>query len=301
MEKQTVKPELTKESKKTEMSVDGKSGLDGVFLNGTDAEEFYAYKRKKRAVEIAERITRSEGSLMGAEDVQRVCERARRLKQKAVQLPLTKLSQAKYYLSGSDVKLDCVIGGTGETLAKVKTYEAKCAVKNGAKEITLKISPSYVDACRFTEIRREIKRVKRAARKAVVKVAVENGCTPTALSRAARMASEAGAKYFCIPYFSGCEKLRLDLTGGCQLQVGGVTDVAAFKRLADLGVQRIVTDNAWEIYNDWLKEESEKQSPQTPKVEEKPKTIVKAALESAVGNPQNDYRCRLEGTSLKFF
>ena len=301
MEKQTVKTELTKENEKTDMPMDGKNGLDGVFLNAADAEEFRAYKKKKRAMEIAERITRSEGSLMGTEDVQRVCERARRLKQKAVLLPPTKLSQAKYYLSGSDVGLDCVIGGTGETLAKVKVYEAKCAVKNGAKEITLKLAPSYVDACRFTEMRREIKRVKRAAKRAIVKVAVENGCAPTALSRAARIASEAGAKYFCVAYFSGCEKLRLDLTGGCQLQVGGVNDTATFQRLADLGVKRIVTDNAWEIYNDWLKEESEKPSLPAPKVEEKPKTTVKTALECATVNPQNDYRCRLEGTSLKFF
>lgn len=300
MEKQLQSTELTKDKAQME-----EKGNDGVFLNGADAEEFRAYKKKKRISEIAERIARSEGSLMGAEDVQRVCERARRLKQKAVQLPLTKMSLAKYYLSGSAVEMDCVIGGTGETLAAIKAYEAKRAVKGGAKEITLNIAPSYVDGCRFAEIRKEIRRVKRAAKKASVKVAVEKECSATALSRAARVAAEAGASYFCVSYFAGCEKLRMDLTGLCKLQVSGVPNAAAFQRLADAGVGRIVTDNAWEIYNEWMKEE-------TPlPVKEPVREIVKEKpiqRKTETGKPDletlkkgNDYHCRLEGTELKFF
>lgn len=304
MEKQTVQTELTKANESVQEKPRETERANGVFLNATDAEEFRAYKRKKRALEIAERITRSQGTLMGAEDIQRVCERARRLKQKAVQLPLTKLSQAKYYLSGSNVLLDCVVGGTGETLAKIKAYETKCAVKSGAKEITLKLAPSFIDGCRFSEIRKEIKKVKRAAGKAVIKVWAESGCVSTALSRAARIASEAGVSYFCVSYFSGCEKLRLDVTGGCKLQISGVNDADTFKQLTDLGVARIVTDNAWEIYNEWLKEEeTEKQAEKAEVREEKPAPVTakKAALERALTKPENDYRCRLEGTTLKFF
>ena len=295
MEQQQKTTEFTKENAKAE----SKAATDGVFLNGADAEEFRAYKKKKRVTAIAERIARSEGSLMGAEDVQRVCERARRLKQRAVQLPLTKMSLAKYYLSGSTVQMDCVIGGTGETLAKIKAYEAKRAVKGGAKEITLNLAPSYVDGCRFTEIRKEIKRVKRAAKKVEIKVAVERGCPTTALSRAARVASEAGASYFCVPYFTGCEKLRMDLTGICKLQVNGVPDAAAFERLTDAGVARIVTDNAWEIYNEWVKDDEALpiQAQAKPPIQ----TVDKPVSTAETLKNGNDYQCRLVGTELKFF
>ena len=132
-------------------------------------------------------------------------------------------------------------------------------------------------------------------------MAVEKECSATALSRAARVAAEAGASYFCVSYFAGCEKLRMDLTGLCKLQVSGVPDAAAFQRLADAGVGRIVTDNAWEIYNEWIKEETS-----LPAKEPVKETPIQRKAET--GKPDletlrngNDYHCRLEGTELKFF
>jgi hypothetical protein len=69
------------------------------------------------------------------------------------------------------------------------------------------------------------------------------------------------------------------------------------------GVGRILTSHAWELYNEWMKE-TEKVVTFTPKEElEKPKTEPKPLPPElpCKPNPQTDYRCRLEGTQLKFY
>ena len=229
----------------------------GVFLTQKEAEEYRAYKRRKKITEVAIAVSKSAGTLFSGEDTQRVCERAIRLKQVAVKTPLSKLSLAKAYLKGSFVRLDCVVGEKGETLAKVKAYEARLAVKKGAKEITVAVTPSLFDYCRYLDITKELKQVKKAVGKAALKVRVEKISSPTALSRLARISSEVGAKYFSVPYFSGCERLRLDLTRGCGLEVTGVERLETYQTLHEKGIERIVTDKAWEIYNDWMREAQE--------------------------------------------
>lgn len=304
---------------------------NGVFLSPKDAEEYRQYKRRKKLNEIASAISETESSLLDGEDVQRVCERAVRLRQAAVKTPPSKLTQAAYYLSGSNVALDCAIGGTGETLPRVKAYEARLAVKKHAREITVSITPSFLDSCRYSEIRKELKRVARVRGKAKMKVRLENTSHPTAVARVARIACEVGASFFSVPYFQGCERIRLDLTGGCGLEVSGVETTAQFEKLKEAGVGRIVTDRAWEIYSELLKraeEESlalfaehkraETPSPETPlKKEENSEAKKEPATEKTSAPPvvngllspvcpspasssETEYRCRLEGTQLKF-
>ena len=217
MEKQIQKTEVpTKET--TNVNV----VPQGAFFSLADAEEYRAYKRRKKLGEVNTVIARSQSTVTGGEDIQRVCDRAVRLKQAAVKVPLTKLTQAGMYLMNKGVRLDCNVGGNGETLTKVKVFETRLAVKRKAGEITLTVTPSYLDACRYAEIRREMKRVKRAAGKALLKVRVEKTYSPTALARVARIACETGAAFFSVPYFEGCLRLKMDLTRGCQLEVTGI-------------------------------------------------------------------------------
>ena len=287
-------------------------------LTASDLAEFHAYKRGKKLAELSSAIARSEATLSRGEDMQRVCERAVRLRQSSVKLPLTKLMQAVYYLNGSGVKLDCLIGGDGETVSKVKAFEAKLATKRGAQEITLTIAPSLIDCCRYGEIRREIKRVKRRLGKAKLKVRAERTGSLTSLGRLARIASDLGASFFSVPYFAGCERLRLDLTNGCLLEVTGVETRAQFQELIALGVARIATSSAWEIYNDWVREanappkliEEKGEEPLAESVEaeevqeEKPSSSPEKSEsgeeEVKKGDPETEYCCRLVGSDLKF-
>lgn len=299
-------------------------------LSPTDAIEYRAYKKQKKLGEISLAMSRSGVSIGIGDDAQRVCERAVRIRQAAVQAPLTRLLSVREYLTRNRVKMDCVVGGVGETLTKVKTYEVKLARKYGAAEVTVAVTPSLMSACRYTEVKRELKKIRRAAKHMAVKVQIDKKYPFTAISRVARICCEVGVQYVCVPYFAGCEKLRYDLACGCLLEISGVKTLDEYKRLTGAGVGRIVTERPWEIYTEWLKETekleigtvptalSEEKKEQKTEVEKKEnKTNEKPSANTTeppvtVGQGEkpvellskpksdNDYRCRLEGTELKF-
>ncbi len=283
---------------------------ESVRISRREAEEYRAYKRKKLQADIATALASSESSILNGEDAGRVCERAIRLRQVAVKVPITRLAVAARYLAKSKVKLDCVVGGTGETLTKVKMLEARLAAKKKAAEITLVVAPSLVDGCRYGEIRREIRKVRRAAGKVPLKVRVEQTASLTTLARIARIACETGAKFFSVPYFDECFRLNVNFTRGCALEVSGVNDTDAFRKLSRVGVGRIVTDRGFEIYADWLKKGYEELVAQSVKEEKEEKKPMEAGQDKANektdekgknASSETDYRCRLEGNKLTFY
>ena len=241
---------VSAEEKQTKDEEKGK----GMFLSPQDAEEYRAYKRRKKVEEIMAAIAKSEASLLNGEDPQRVCERAIRLKQAAIKVPPSWLPKAKTYLGGSKVKIDCVIGGNGETLTKVKAYEMRVALKENAKELTILITPSLLAQGKFAEIKKELKKLCRTAKRSVVKVWINSNYPLSTLSKIARICCEVGVKYLCVPYFAGCEKLRFDLINGCQMEVSEVETLEEYRKLCEAGIGRIVTRNIWEIYSEWMKE-----------------------------------------------
>lgn len=284
--------------RKTETQTTLTSEEERVYLSADEAEEYRNYKRRRSLNAIAAAISASEASVLGGEDVQRTCERAVRLKQSAVQTPLSKLRQAAYYLAGSGVRIDCVVGGTGETLPKVKAYEARLARRRRADEITVMVTPSFVDCCRYSEVEKELKHLKRVVGRAALKVRVECSTSPQVLTRLAQVASGVRARYFSVPYHTGCEKLRQQLSYGCRLEVSGVRTLGDFQSLRAAGVSRIVTDQAWEIYTEWVRVTNERELPPAP-----PKPIAPPLLQAKKTedkDDEKDYQCRLEGDKLKF-
>lgn len=231
-----------------------KEAEDGVTISKGDAQEYRAYKRQKKIAEITGAIARSGTPIGFKDDIKRLTERAARFHQSAVKVNLTQLSAVKNNLFKSAVKLDCTVGGSGETLSKVKAYEARLARKSGAKEVTLVLTPSLIAACRYGELKKEIRKVKRAAKTARLKVWMDKKYPFPMLARIARLASEMGAEYFCVPYFAGCERLRYDLLGKCRLEVSEVETLDDFKKMTGAGVERIVTSHISEFYLEWMKE-----------------------------------------------
>ena len=290
-------------------------------LSSSDAEEYRAYKRQKKIAEITSAISRSASSIGIGEDAKRITERAVRLRQVSVRLAPSKFYEKREVFSKCSVKVDCIIGGDGELLPKVKAYEAVLARRLGAKELTVKIAPSMISACRYTEIKRELKKIKRAAGTNVCfKVFMDKNYPYACVLRIARICSEVGVQYFSIPYFAGCERLRFDLTGGCALEVSEVETLADFKKMQGAGVGRIVTSHIWEIYSEWMREvdkigiaveekkaenpvKAEEKEPETPKTEQKSENTAMETPKNALvkaHNPETDYACRLENGRLKF-
>ena len=289
-----------------------------VSLSAQEALEYRDYKRQRKRVEIINALAKSEGVLAKNEDAGRISERAVKLRQAAVRLTPTRLENAGEFFLRRAVAIDCVVGGTGETLTKVKIYETKLALKLRAQEISLVLSPYKMEHCRYAEIKQEIKKVLRVAKKAKVKVLLDRQYPRANLSRLARLCGELGVAYFCVPYFDGCELLRMDMSGGCKLQVSGVDNLEQYRRLIGAGVGRIVTTRAWEIYNEWMLEVEKIDFPALGNIVESPlpqgekqeETLVlpplfmgkEPLLPLSVRKKEEglECACRAEGAELKF-
>jgi deoxyribose-phosphate aldolase len=304
MEKMENKPNELQPTKDAEKNT-------GILLSNSDAEEYRAYKKQKKISEITSAFARTETPLELKSSTERVCEHAIRLRQAAIKVNLRKLMQMKDRFSKTAIKLDCAIG-VGETVVKIKAQEIRLAKRMHAGEVSVEVPPSLLATCRFAEIKRELKKLKRVAKKTVFKVCVDKNYPYDTIARVARMASDIGAQYFSVPYFPACEKLRMDLVGGCKLEVSEVENLADFKKMIGAGVGRVVTTRVWELYSEWMKE-TEKIVAFAPKTEEEKlkkeplpevKRVEHTPLPPALPvrmNPETDYRCRLEGTELKFY
>lgn len=227
---------------------------EGVRITQREAEEYRAYKRQKKVAEIMSAIARSASPIDMKDDIKKLVDRAARFRQAAVKVTPVVFSQVRKELFKSRVGLDCIVGGNGETTAKVKAYEAKLAVKAGARELTLVLSSSHIFTGRYGEIRKEIQRIKRVGKRTKIKVWIDKKYPYPTVARIARLASEMGVDYVCVPYFFGCERLRYDLMRTCGLEVSEVETLDDFKKMAGAGVERIVTTRVLEIYTEWMKE-----------------------------------------------
>ena len=245
-----------------------------LLLSESDAADYYAYKKQKKIAMILDALARSEGVLDGRDDIQRVTERASRIHQAAVRVTPTYFHLAKEYLMKGNVKVDCLIGGNGETVTKVKAYEARLMRRLGAKELTVAVTPSWLEGGRYAEIKKELRRFIRNAKNVCVKVWVGSGYPYATVARVGRIASEVGAGYISVPYFVGCERLRYDLFGGCRLEVVGVDNLPDFKKMIGAGVGRIVTAYGFDMYTQWMKEVEEMDKLPTKEGDEKQETMA---------------------------
>ncbi len=175
---------------------------NGTFLSAAEAAEYGEFKRTRREAEIAVSLHKvivdasheaSRGTLKGA------CSCVRRLFSYGVLVPPVLAASAKKYLAGSESYVIACIGGTGETLPSVKKYEARKCISQGAKEIRLFPCGSALKAGDLSYLRREVKRVKRAARKLSVILSLEDrSFTEEEVALGTRAACEGGADGVCV-------------------------------------------------------------------------------------------------------
>lgn len=230
----------------------------GILLSPTEAEEFCEYKRQKRISEVlsalSKAVLKADGAELSPAELKKIADSAGRVNAASVRVSPLYVSFLRGALEGKGVALDCVVGGTGETVAKVKAYEAKLALRAGAREITLVLSRSALKNGRTGDTRREIKRVCRKAKRAVVKVAADKTLTYAEILRIGRLASECGAKYLSVGFFPDCGRLKRDLHDSCMLEVTEVETAADYKSLIAAGAERIGTSHAEEIYAELMHE-----------------------------------------------
>lgn len=226
---------------------------ENVTISGREAAEYCAYKRQKKRAAIAAAISRAVYTWDGKEDLHQVCEYALRLRLASVRVTPLQLVECAERFSRRGVSSDCVIGGDGETATRVKVCEARFALRAQARSLTVRIAPSLVENARYADIKKEIRALRRVARKRILKAAATGGSVAQ-LTRLARVCAEAGADYFSLPYFVGCERLRAELCGGCKLEIVGEFTLDEYKKLISGGADRIVTNAVVGIERAWSRE-----------------------------------------------
>ncbi len=287
----------------------------GVVISTKEAAEYCEYKKQRKRADIRNAILKSEGVLTDGGEAKKICERAIKYRQAAVRMTPTTLEYIRPWVATSGIRVDCLIGGNGETLSKVKAYEAKCALKLKAKELTVALSPSMITECRYAGVRKELKRLRRVAGKAVLKVRLETRCSAERLARVSKICSDVGVDYLSVPMYDGCERVQSGLSGKCRLEVFGVESLEEYRKLFSSGVERIVTERVEEIQAEWLKEvekiafPNRKESKEEIKREEvtvdepnhaKSEEKSEVKTEKTAREQENEYECRLEGAELKF-
>ena len=124
-----------------------------------------------------------------------------------------------------------------------------------------------------------------------LKVWIDKRYPFSTIARVARISAEVGAKYFCLPYFAGCERLRYDLAFGCLLEISEVETLEQFKKMAIAGMGRIVTSAISEIHAEWLREiETENVLAQYSDVVTPQKSLLEEDLDASYDASQNKNR-----------
>lgn len=130
------------------------------------------------------------------EEIRALCDDALHFGTASVCIPPSYVSFASGYLQGR-VKVCTVIGfPNGYNTARVKAFEAECAVRDGADEIDMVINVGFLKDGRVDEVAAEIRAVREATRGKILKVIVET-CLLTEEEKIemCRIVGEAGADY----------------------------------------------------------------------------------------------------------
>ena len=131
------------------------------------------------------------------QDIQRLCEEARKYGFFSVCINPVWVSYAKEQLEGSDVKVCTVIGfPLGANTPAVKAYETQDALKNGADEIDMVINIGALKAQDYQTVLQDIQAVRKACLGHVLKVIIETSqLTDEEKVKACELSAQAEADF----------------------------------------------------------------------------------------------------------
>lgn len=250
-----------------------RSRATSIVLSPAEAEEYCVFKRQKRVDEVLAALKKTVVCLsedLSAETLKKRTEEAKLANSLAVRVPPNKVAIARALLGGAETVVDCRVGGDGETTAKVKKYEAKKAVRDGAARITLVLSPSAVAAGKWGEVKKDVKKVCRAVKKRHVTVALPYEFSKTVAletwKKLAATAEDSGAKYLSVPFCERTSEIFREIKDGVMKEAAGVTSAADFKTFVFSGAESVALASVAKIREELL-DEAENESFAVPAAE----------------------------------
>lgn len=231
----------------------GRTFMENIAISPSEAADFEEYKRRKRILELRGKLRGLEPTLLrknaSLAEIRSLCERAKRLSSACVCVQPVYVKTCKSLLKNSGVGVSAIVGGNSESALKVKLYEAKTALAEGATELEFSPSVSALINGNYAYYKREVKKVIRKAKGKAVKISLDAYALPQdKFLRAAQIASESGAKYLCLRAEEDLiVLLRQRLKKDCKIKVIGVETPETFRDMISLGCSRIGSELAEEI------------------------------------------------------
>ncbi len=130
------------------------------------------------------------------DEIRQICDDAMTYQTASVCIPASYVKRAKEYVK--DAMQICTVIGfpNGYSTTKVKEYETKDAIENGADEIDMVINIGDLKDGRFLEIENEIKTLKAACGNRILKVIIETCLlTDEEKIKMCEIVTKAGADY----------------------------------------------------------------------------------------------------------
>lgn len=229
-------------------------------LSQAEEAEYREFLRTKREAEIALLLRRLVVDLSGESDrfaLKAGVESAVRLSAAGVLVSPMQVALVKKLLKKSGPRLMTLVGGTGESLPSVKKLEAKRALRQGAEEILLTVSTYSLKNGAAQNVRRELRTVRRAARRAVFSAALfDRRLSREEVLFGVREAAEAGADGAYLA--AEAEAVEAASESGLSLGAARAENAEQLKLLVKAGAGRILTMQAERIAEE-LRLQSERQ------------------------------------------
>lgn len=231
-----------------------------------EKKEFEEFKKQKKILEIRRLLRMIDHTMLKQTatraDIRKLCNEAKEYGFHSVCVQPVYVADCFRFLKNAEaIKISCVVGfPMGENKTETKVYETKKALADGADEIDMVISISAVKNGNYSYVKREIKKVVKAAKGCPVKAIIETSLlTKDEMVKAAVCARDAGAAYVktSTGYFgtgAKAEDIRLlkqTVQGVCLVKAsGGIKNAEQFKEMVAAGADRIGTSSGKEIADD---------------------------------------------------
>ncbi len=183
-------------------------------------------------------------------DIKQLCKEAIEYQFFSVCVNGCNVKLAAKFTKKTDVSVCAVIGfPLGAMTTRSKVYEAKNAIKNGADEIDMVLNIGMLKSKQYRVVYKDIRRIKRAIGKKVLKVILET-CylTKDEIKKASEIAVKAKADFVKTSTGFGTGGATLDdvqlmkdaVNGKAKIKAsGGIRDAITAQKFIDLGVQRL--------------------------------------------------------------
>ena len=191
------------------------------------------------------------------EDIKKICDDAMTYKTASVCIPPCYVKKAAKYMQGK-IKVCTVIGfPNGNMTTAAKVFETKDAIKNGASEIDMVINIGMLKAKEYNYVLNEIKAIKKACGRKILKVIIETGLlTDDEKKKMCDLVNRSGADFIKTSTgfstagatFDDVKLMRENSIKAVQVKAaGGISSFDDAKKFLELGATRLGTSRIVKI------------------------------------------------------